>query len=441
MTKRRFAIIGTGARVTMFLDPIVSRFQDSCELVGICDASPTRMDFHLERIASEYSAPPVPTYLPADFEKMIREQNPDFVIVCTTDATHHEYIIRALEEGVDVIAEKPLTTDAEKCRKIFEAVKSSGKTVRTTFNSRWMPSSTKVREIILSGAIGQVKQVQFEYMLNTSHGADYFRRWHSQKEVSGGLLVHKSTHHFDLINWWIDAIPEKVYASGGLMFYGRKNAVKRGLESLTRYDRYTGNTEAQSDPFLLDLEADPRLTALYKNAEAESGYIRDRNVFRDGIDVEDAMSVMITYRNGVMATYSLNAFSPIEGLNLSITGDAGRLEYRDIRRQLLPAQSGPTDAPVPPQSPIKVYPLLAPGYEVEVETKAGSHGGSDNLIQEQIFAADPPAEHLGRNAGHEQGAASLLIGAAANQSIATGLPVMIDDLLPLGPATHFAELI
>jgi len=441
MKKRRFAIVGTGARVTMFLDPLVSRFRDSSELVGMCDASPTRMDFHLRRIATEYSAPPVPKYSPQGFEQMIQTEKPHYVIVCTPDASHHDYIIRALDQGVDVISEKPLTTDSLKCQAIFEAVRRTGRSVRTTFNSRWMPGPTRIREIILSGVIGKIKQVQFEYMLNTSHGADYFRRWHSQKEVSGGLLIHKSTHHFDLINWWIDAIPEKVYATGGLVFYGRANAVARGLESFTRYERYTGEIEAKNDPFRLDLEADPRLHALYKQAEVESGYIRDRNVFRDNINIEDLMSVMVNYRNGVTANYSLNAFSPVEGLNVSITGDKGRLEYSD--RKTLPSLkegSNPADF-ISLQKNLKVIPHLGEAYVVPIEKRSGGHDGSDSLIQEQIFGSNPPEEHLGRNAGHEQGAASLLIGAAANRSMETGLPVRVDDLLQLGSVDSFAELI
>ena len=62
--------------------------------------------------------------------------------------------------------------------------------------------------------------MHFEWLLDTAHGADYFRRWHRLKDVSGGLLVHKSTHHFDLVNWWLADVPTRVYASGGLKFYG-----------------------------------------------------------------------------------------------------------------------------------------------------------------------------------------------------------------------------
>jgi predicted dehydrogenase len=64
-----------------------------------------------------------------------------------------------------------------------------------------MPLASKVRELMMQGIVGRPLSVSFSWMLDTSHGADYFRRWHREKDKSGGLLVHKATHHFDIINW------------------------------------------------------------------------------------------------------------------------------------------------------------------------------------------------------------------------------------------------
>lgn len=441
--KKRFAIVGTGGRVTMFLDPIVDTFREDSEVVGLCDTSRTRLLYHKERIAREYGTGDVPVYGAEDFEKMIREQRPEEVIVCTPDAFHHEYIIRALDLGVDVISEKPITTDAEKCRAIFEAVKRSGKSVRTTFNCRWMAGPAKVRELVEAGVIGTVRHIQFEDMLNTSHGADYFRRWHSEKQFSGGLQIHKSTHHFDLINWWMDAIPSRVFALGNLAYYGRENAIRRGEAARTQYTRYTGAEAAHNDPFQLDLEADPMMKALYRDAEKESGYIRDRNVFRDGIDIEDSLSVLVNYRTGAIASYTLNAFCPIEGCNVALTGDGGRIEYTEGKSTHTLDENGKPEVDSQGlQMHVRVIPLFSHGYDVPIAMGVGAHGGGDRRLQEQLFAAAPEPDLLGRNAGHEQGAASLLVGAAANRSLAEGRAVEIDELLSLNPAAHsFRELI
>src|SRR5690606_20897104 len=141
---------------------------------------------------------------------------------------------------------------------------------------------------------------------------------------SGGLLVHKSTHHFDLVNWWIDSYPEQVMAMGDLLFYGREHAEARGEQY--SYSRYTGEPDAESDPFALMLDSKAAFRGLYMNAEEETGYIRDRNVFGEPVTIEDTMNVSVRYRNGALLSYHLVAYSPWEGLRIAITGNKGRIE-------------------------------------------------------------------------------------------------------------------
>ena len=81
-----------------------------------------------------------------------------------------------------------------------------------------------------------------------------------------------------------------------------------------------------SDPFALFLDRSAALRGLYLEAEAESGYIRDRNVFGEPITIDDTMTVTARYRNGALLSYCLVAYAPWEGLRVAITGDRGRLE-------------------------------------------------------------------------------------------------------------------
>jgi predicted dehydrogenase len=442
----RFAYVGTGGRVRMFLDPVPLRFPADAEIVGLCDSSLVRAMYHRERLRTKLGYHDVPTYRAADFSRMIRETRPDTVIVCTIDSEHDRYIIDALHAGCDVVTEKPMTTTAEKCAAILRAVRETGRSLRVTFNYRWAPGATKVREILAADTIGRVRQVTMEYLLNTSHGADYFRRWHAQKQNSGGLLVHNSTHHFDLVIWWIDAIPAEIVAQGGLYFYGRKNAVARGDETLTRYPRYYGQTTA-GDPFSYDythsMLQDPAMeNAIYLAAEKETGYVRDQNVFREGIDIEDTMNVLVRYRSGVLLNYSLNAYSPYEGFRVSFTGDRGRLEYRELHGAHIIGNGVIGAEHLEGEEPeLRVFPHFKAAYDVKIERLKGAHGGSDPLLQEQIFSRTPPVDLFQRSAGEEQGAASILIGIAANQSIATGQPVAISSLLDLKPqAVRLSEL-
>jgi predicted dehydrogenase len=337
--------------------------------------------------------------------------------------------------GCDVISEKPMTTDAIKAQSILDTIEQTGRKLRVTFNYRYVPHATKVRELVRDGVIGRPTAVDFSWMLDTSHGADYFRRWHREKDKSGGLLIHKSTHHFDIINWWIGSYPKTVFALGDLQFYGRANAVQRGEAALAAYPRYTGHPSAETDPFYFPLDGDERLKGLYLNAEADSGYVRDRNVFGDGITSEDTMAVMARYNNGVILNYSLICYAPWEGWRAAITGDKGRIEIT-VRHdsQVLagpPASSSNISAANAPGHEIIVHPIFGKPYEVDVETIDGPHGGGDRIMLEQIFSSHPPPDPFHRAASHIDGTASILLGICANESMRTGQSVTCDDMVAL----------
>jgi predicted dehydrogenase len=442
MEPKRFVLVGTGMRARDFVRPLVTQYTASARLVGLCDSSAARLDFLNQSIAREWHGQPVPTAAPAGFELLLQEQRADAVIVTTVDATHHDYIVRALRAGCEVVTEKPVTTDAPKCRLILEeAAKARGK-VRVAFNYRWHPHRTEVRRLLVAGTIGAVKSVNLEYLLDTDHGADYFRRWHAHMNRSGGLLVHKATHHFDLVNWWLDVIPAQVFAHGQLAFYGRANALARGDAALTRYPRYT-DTDCAADPFRFSLRDGGLLEGLYLRAEADSGYLRDRNVFRDDIDIYDQMTALVRYRTGQLLTYSLVCYSPREGMRVTFNGDRGRLEYYEFVRAPVLGHMNPVPVLSGDRSDqsIRVFPHFAPDYIVDVPSLPGMHGGADPFLAEQIFSAAPPPDPLQRSASIEQGAASVLVGIAANESIRTGLPVVIDDLVSLRPsARRLSEL-
>ncbi len=450
MSKKRFAFVGTGGRAISFIEPLVTTYRDTNELVAICDLSPARMAYYNGMLAGEWGYHAVPAYPAAKFDDMIRNEKPDTVFVCSIDSTHHDYIVRALHAGCDVITEKPLTIDAAKCRAILEAQRATGRRVRVAFNYRWAPFRTKVKELITTGVIGQVRSVNLEYLLDTNHGADYFRRWHSHAADSGTLLVHKSTHHFDLVNWWLDAIPAQVFAYGDLVFYGRKNAEARGDGPLTKYPRYTGYPEAKNDPFYLDLDESEPFRKLYRAGEADSGYIRDQNVFRDGIDIPDQMSLNVRYRTGEVLTYSLVCFSPREGMRVTFNGDRGRIEYHEfigthMNRAVRPKDFKLDEKPGAEAEGewIKVFPHFKNSYLVPVPAQSGAHGGADEILNRSFYAADAPAtDPWHRFAGHEQGAASILVGIAGVESIKRNQPVNLDDLVALSPqARKLSELV
>jgi predicted dehydrogenase len=268
-----------------------------------------------------------------------------------------------------------------------------------------------VKELLAAGTIGDVRSVDFHWYLDTDHGADYFRRWHRRMEQSGGLFVHKATHHFDLVNWWLDDHPAQVCAAGRLAFYGPTRA-ERGERCLTC--AHTATCE-----FAWDLTADDDYRRLYLEQEAGDGYHRDGCVFDPEIDIYDTMSAIVRYERGAQMTYSLNAYAAYEGMRASFNGSTGRLEIEVIESRHQAADE------------IRVYRFLteAPESVTVVPRIAQDHGGGDERLRDRLFRGAGEDDPLGHAAGVMDGAYSVLVGVAANRSVQTGGWVRIEDLL------------
>lgn len=438
--KVNYAIVGTGSRSRMYGMAILKDFKSTCRLAGLCDVNQTRMDFWNTYYKEHLGTKPIPTYKAEDFDEMIRREKVDRVVVTSMDRTHHRYICRAMELGCDVISEKPMTTHPEKCQQILDTIKRTKRDLRVTFNYRYAPRNSKVKELLMSGVIGDVLSVHFEWLLDTSHGANYFRRWHRDKRNSGGLMVHKATHHFDLVNWWINSRPKTVFAMGGLKFYGQENAEERGIT--TFYEHAHLSKEAPKDPFALMItkskaKKDDLLKGLYYDARHEDGYIPDYSVFGSGISIEDDMGVLVRYESGATMTYHLTAYSPWEGYRVGFNGTKGRLEY-EVEEQsyvsgeredpnMLPLDGTPTEI----TEPVSI--LVRPHWQKPIkinmpQVSRGGHGGGDTRLLNDVFLGTKK-DPLGLAANHVDGAYSILTGMAANRSFETGLPVDVSALV------------
>lgn len=433
MTKKRIAMVGTGIRGTIFWGAALNeKFGDVIEFVGLCDINPGRVVYAKERMKVA-----CPTF--TDFDKMMREQKPEIVIVATTDSEHDKLIVRSLELGADVITEKPMTTDEVKCRSILAAEKQSGRKVHVAFNYRFSPYLSKIKELLVANKIGKVTSVDLNWYLNVFHGASYFRRWHGIKAKGGSLWVHKATHHFDLINWWLDSDPVQVTAYGSLEHYG-KNGRFRGA-SCRSCDHKT------NCKFFWDITKDETLMKMYVANEKHDGYIRDGCVFREEIDIYDKMSAQVLYANGVTLNYSLTTYSPYEGHRLTFNGFDGKLDTWEG----IPYQRGSFDKVDQAErhalemtqikdetaegfEEIILHQNFKPAFEsIKVPKYRGGHGGGDIRMHMKMFRDEPKTNTYKHSAGTRDGAMSILIGIAARKSIDEKRTVRIEELTDIKP--------
>ena len=409
--RRRLALVGTGSRgSSTWGKSLVESHAEHVELVGLCDINRKRAEY-----AREYIGLDLPVYRSGDFEKMIRETAPDAVIVTTTDCFHADYVVAALEAGCDAISEKPLATEADQCQAILQAEKRTGRRVATTFNARHGAASEEIKKVLLSGELGRIISAEFHEYLDVQHGASYFRRWHGKKRFSGSLLVHKASHHFDQMNWWLDAEPAVVHAFGGVEFYGGNGSF--------RSRRCRGCPFRDRCEFFWDITQSPRDMDLYVNCESEDGYFRDGCVWDNAIDTYDTMTVEVRYGNGTLLNYSLNAYMPYEGQSIAFNGEKGRLDVRVFDRQPWEVDAA---------AEFRLTKAFGDTRTWTVQRGSGEHGGADRKLKDSLFVPES-ADPLGQKAGSREGVLSSLIGIAARTSIETGETVKIDDLVEIPP--------
>ncbi len=424
MNKKRYAIVGVSGRSQAFTDRILNEYSDIAEIVALLDINHARIDSFNEK--HELT---LPGYSETEFAKMAAETKPDAVIISTTDSTHHTFIIAAMEHNIDAICEKPMTTDAEKTRAILAAEKKSSANVVITFNYRYTPITTKIKELMLDGAIGRPTQVDFNYYLDTFHGASYFKRWNRYEAISGSLLITKACHHFDLANWMLGQQPVEVFAFGSLNYYGAdgpKNPKKVDgrrcstcKEKCQYYLRHSTGGGSQ-DEHLINFN-NPGKNEAFASVD---GYYADRCIFDSDIDTWDTFSLSVRYSGGTIMSYSLNASLPYEGYRLAINGTEGRIESDAF---LGGATRLPFSEPAP--QTIRYFPLFDGMQTIEVINKGGGHSGADPLIMHEIFNSPDESDRTKRYAGAWDGAMSVLLGVAARESLKTGKSVKIADLL------------
>ena len=430
---KRYAVCGVSARaIGMFIKPIVKDFSDSAQVVGLLDIDPLRFKVCKEQVPETKD---LPEYGPDQVEKMIEETKPDALLVVCKDCFHVDYILKGLEHDLDVISEKPMCTNIEDVVRVCQAEKKSKGKVICTFNYRYAPVHRKLRELLLEKRIGRVTHVDLTWYIDIKHGSSYFNRWNRMRENSGSLSIHKSSHHFDLVNWWIDGIPDTVHAFGALNHYGpdgefnpsRKDGRHcstceewRNCAYLARWKTRTQSQHVQDDHLdSFDLERPGRLYT-------RSIYSPDMCIFDSEINIQDTYVANVRYKNGVLLNYSANFSTPWEGYRLAINGTRGRLETEQW------GGVGKVSFPMPEDGRrfIDYYPIFDSKERIWIKDSSGGHGGGDPMILEDIFLGEDSCRKYKILADTQDALRSIAIGDAVFNSIKEDKIIRMKDTVP-----------
>jgi predicted dehydrogenase len=348
-------------------------------ITACCDTSPVALD----RARRWYGED---IFTTGDYRALVEEPL-DAIFVTTPDFLHEEHGIAALEAGKAVYLEKPMAITVAGCDRILDTAARTGSKLYLGHNMRHMPFVLKMKELIDTGAIGEVKTAWCRHFVG--HGGDfYFKDWHAERRNTTGLLLQKACHDIDVLHW----------------LCGGYTKIVHGMGALTLYDQVTDqHAKPESGNPKVNLEHWPPLAQRGMNPR---------------IDVEDVSMVNMTLENGVLAAYQQCHFTPDYWRNYTFIGSEGRFEnFGDGE----------------PGTVVKVWNRRARGYRAEADAvyqisgKTGGHGGSDDRIVDEFLRyvrgdANPTTSPLAARY-------SVAVGCAATDSIRNGgAPVAIVPL-------------
>lgn len=209
--RRKIAIVGLGHRACYYDGQNLPFSQLDVELCGVCDRDPSKLAPGRAKYSNIFRRD-VPGY--DNHLELFEREKPDGVYIITANGQHMEVAVDAMDRGIHVLCEKPLEVSLERCDKILESARRSKVLLAAAMQMHYRRRYHRIRNLIEKGSIGEPIMtwcVEFRRpFAQTKH-------WVWEPEQSGGTLVEKNCHHYDIFDLWLGgSLPDKVYATGGI---------------------------------------------------------------------------------------------------------------------------------------------------------------------------------------------------------------------------------
>jgi predicted dehydrogenase len=274
-------------------------------------------------------------YVTDDYRCLLDEAEIDAVFVCSPDFLHEEHAIAALEAGKDVYCEKPIAITIEGADRILRTAFENKRKLYLGHNMRHMAPVQKMKELVDSGAIGEVRAGWCRHFV--CYGGDaYFKDWHAEQSKATSLLLQKGAHDIDVLHWLCGGFSERVHAFGNLTVYNRitdrHDPSERG-DATFRRENWPPLSQKGMNPV---------------------------------IDVEDLSMLQMQLDNGILCSYQQCHYTPDGWRNYTIIGTEGRIE--NIGEELICLWNT--------RSPYKEY----GDVQFPMKEESGGHGGADPKI-------------------------------------------------------------
>lgn len=410
MTGKRYKIgvIGAGARGETFARQLY-RGTPRAELFGICDVDEDRLakfcDYCELKNARRFTDP----------NAFLTQKELDAVIITTPEFTHADVAETAMQAGKHVYLEKPLAHTIEDCHRILRARNETGRVAFVGFNMRATPARQKLKEVVASGVLGQVINIDGIEQLHTAHGAAFMRRFHRKSSQSGGMMNHKCCHDLDIMLWLAGHAHKvtRVASFGGCnVFVPQKAPATHCRDCPTdiwekcRYKAVPG--------FAFPIHHTEPL--YHRQSDIYGG---DLCVYNAEKDIVDNQTVILEWDNGLRGSFNLQMFQKTGGRRNRVVGENGVVEMEDFDL----VTHGATTAVVRVQDA-----TTGDSGEYKFAPRTGGHGGSDPVMIRRFVNAIDTGD--AGDSGLEAGVAATVVALKADEARLSG------KVVPIAPASY-----
>lgn len=378
MKKIRVILIGAGNRGTIYTD-IMKQMPEQFQVVGVADA----LKEHREDIQKKHGIPDESCF--ASWEEILSVPKfADVAIISTQDSLHYEPAMKALAVGYDLLLEKPAAVTEEQCVNIYMQARKYQRKVLVCHVLRYTAFYKKVKELIDEGNVGRIMSIAHEECVGNLHQShSYVRGNWGNTDRSNFMLLTKSCHDMDLIQWLMGKKCKRLQSFGALTYFKRENAPDGSPDYCVQ-----GCPQADVCPYnAIKLYYDDKENAWFRTTATKKVAPTDEDVlaaitntqygkcvFKCDNDVVDHQTVNMEFEDYSTAVFTMNAFNR-GGRRTHIMGTKGEMlcDFEGDSIQLYHFEEKKTDVFHPANEPVD-------------GTLAGGHGGGDTGIVYALYA-------------------------------------------------------
>ena len=331
----KYILIGAGLRGQAYTK--AAFYEHGCEVVAVADPNEKVRNF----IRDTYNVPENMCF--ESYEQVLKlGKIADFAMICTQDKMHMAPALMAIEQGYDLLLEKPAAPTPEECMQLCKAAEEKGVRVLICHVLRYTPFFRTVKEIVDSGKIGKVMSViHTEGVGDVHYSHSYVRgNWHNSKE-SSNMLLAKSCHDMDILQWLIGAKCKKIQSFGRLSYFCKDNcpegAPKRCLEGCPHEQTCAYSAKKIYLPENVDIWAGFLRSAATGKVDPNDKEVEQALwntnygvcVFQSDNDVVDHQTVNMEFENGETVVFTMAAFN-FSTRRIRIMGTKGELSSEDL---------------------------------------------------------------------------------------------------------------